>query len=55
MIFGAIIYQACLTVAQKLGVPSAYNKLIMALIFTLALVLSGKFGKKGGNSRVEVK
>ncbi len=55
VIFGAIIYQACLTVAQKLGVPSAYNKLIMALIFTLALVLSGKFGKKGGNSRVEVK
>lgn len=55
VILGAIIYQACLTVAQKLGVPSAYNKLIMALIFTIALVLSGKISKKGGNNRVEVK
>ena len=55
VILGAIIYQACLTVAQKLGVPSAYNKLIMALIFTIALVLSGKISKKGGNDRVEVK
>lgn len=42
VILGAIIYQACLTVAQKLGVPSAYNKLIMAVMFTLALVLSSK-------------
>lgn len=46
VIIGAIIYQACLTVAQKLGVPSAYNKLIMAVMFTLALVLSAKM--KGG-------
>ena len=46
VILGAIIYQACLTVAQKLGVPSVYNKLIMAVIFTVALVLSGK-AKKG--------
>lgn len=51
VIFGAIIYQACLTVAQKLGVPSAYNKLIMAVIFTLALVVSSKLKKsaKGAN------
>ena len=55
VILGAIIYQACLTAAQKLGVPSAYNKLIMAAIFTVAFVLSGKFSKKGGNARVEVK
>ncbi len=40
VIFGAIIYQACLTIAQRLGMPSAYNKLIMAIIFTIALVLS---------------
>ncbi len=42
VIIGAVIYQACLTVAQKLGVPSAYNKIIMALIFTVALIFSGK-------------
>lgn len=47
VIIGAVIYQACLTIAQKLGMPSAYNKLIMAVIFTLALVLSEKTKKKG--------
>ena len=47
VIFGAIIYQACLTLAQRIGVPSAYNKLIMAIMFTVALVLSSKM--KGGS------
>lgn len=47
VILGAIIYQACLTFAQKLGVPSAYNKLIMAFMFTVALVLSSRM--KGGS------
>lgn len=42
VIAGAIIYQACLTFAQKLGVPSAYNKLLMAIMFTIALILSTK-------------
>ncbi|MBQ7128717.1 MAG: ABC transporter permease [Clostridia bacterium] len=49
VILGAIIYQACLTVAQKLGVPSAYNKMIMAVLFTIALLLSGKLQVKGGS------
>lgn len=50
VIIGAILYQACLTVAQRLGVPSAYNKLIMAVLFTIALILSGKLSvtSKGG-------
>ncbi|MCQ2440862.1 MAG: ABC transporter permease [Clostridia bacterium] len=51
VIFGAVIYQACLTVAQKLGVPSAYNKIIMALIFTLALIFSGKVKLKGVSTK----
>ena len=48
VIIGSIIYQACLTAAQKLGVPSAYNKLIMALMFTAAIVLSGREKRKAG-------
>ncbi len=40
VIFGAIIYQACLSIAQYVGVPGVYNKMIMAIIFTIALVLS---------------
>ena len=46
VIIGSVIYQACLTAAQKLGVPSAYNKLIMALMFTAAIVLSGRERRK---------
>lgn len=45
VMLGAIIYQACLVVVQKLGIPSAYNKLIMAVIFTVVLVL-GVMGKE---------
>ena len=47
VIIGSIIYQACLTAAQKLGVPSAYNKLTMAVMFTAAIVLSNREKKKG--------
>lgn len=46
VILGAIIYQACLTIASAIGVPTVYNKLIMALLFTVALVLSSKMMKK---------
>lgn len=47
VIFGAVIYQACLSLAYVLGVPTAYNKLIMALLFTAALIFSGKSLRKG--------
>lgn len=46
VILGSILYQACLTVATALGVPSAYNKLIMAGLFTVALVISSRQKKK---------
>ena len=45
VIFGAVIYQACLSFATFLGVPSGYNKMIMAVLFTLALVANEKIGK----------
>ena len=47
VIIGAVIYQACLGVALLIGVPSAYNKIIMAVLFTAALVVSGKIKAKG--------
>ena len=47
VILGSIIYQACLSIASTLGLPSAYNKLLMALLFTVALVGSRSL-KKGG-------
>ena len=54
VILGSVIYQGCLGIATLLGVPSAYNKAIMAVLFTLALVLSGKFGKGNGGKKSAV-
>lgn len=52
VILGSVVYQACLSIASLIGVPSAYNKLIMAVLFTIALVLSGKLKtKKSGGVR----
>ena len=48
VILGAIIYQACLTLVNKLGVPTAYNKFVMALLFVLALILGDRVLKKNG-------
>lgn len=42
VILGSVIYQGCLGLATFLGVPSAYNKIIMAALFTIALVISGR-------------
>ena len=53
VIIGAIIYQACLSIATLLGVPTAYNKLIMAVLFTIALVVSGKLENVGGKKNVK--
>lgn len=47
VIFGSILYKACLTAALALSLPTEYLKLLMALLFTAALVFSEKFkGKK---------
>lgn len=48
VIIGAVIYQACLSLAMAIGIPSAYNKLLMAVLFTVALIASDRI--KGGKS-----
>lgn len=45
VILGSIVYKACLSVALALGLPTEYLKLLMAVLFTLALVLSGALNK----------
>lgn len=52
VIFGSVIYQGCLGIATLLGVPSAYNKIIMAALFTVALVGSGAIRKRGEHKNV---
>ncbi|MCR5353291.1 MAG: ABC transporter permease [Clostridiales bacterium] len=51
VIGGSIIYQASLGIAALLGVPTVYNKIIMAALFTAALIVSGKLKKKRGAER----
>ena len=46
VILGSLIYKACLSIALTLGLPTEYLKLLMAVLFTVALVASGTF-KKG--------
>lgn len=47
VILGSILYKGCLSVALALGLPTEYLKLLMALIFTAALVFSNGLGIKG--------
>lgn len=48
VIIGALIYKACLSIALELGLPTDYLKLLMAILFTIALVVGGFMNKKGG-------
>lgn len=43
VIIGAIIYKACLVIAMQLGLPTNFLKLLMAVIFTIALVSNNLF------------
>ena len=52
VIFGSIIYKACLVIAMQLGLPTNYLKLLMAVIFTIALVFNNMFAGKGKKQNV---
>lgn len=47
VILGSVLYKACLSAALALGLPTEYLKLLMAVLFTLALVGSRFLGKRG--------
>ncbi|MFR5876962.1 MAG: ABC transporter permease [Eubacterium sp.] len=51
VILGTIIYKACLQIAVVIGLPSEYNKILMAILFVLALVFSGTLKEKVGKRR----
>lgn len=42
VILGSLLYKACLTIALALNLPTEYLKLLMAVLFTIALVFSEK-------------
>ena len=43
VVIGAVIYKACLVIAMQLGLPTNYLKLLMAVLFTAALVSNNLF------------
>lgn len=45
VLLGSIVYKACLTVALTLGLPTEYLKLLMAVLFTIALLSGNRIGK----------
>lgn len=55
VLLGAIVYRACLAIAMQLGLPTNYLKLLMAVLFTIALVtnnltsLTGRRKKQNAN------
>lgn len=53
VIIGALIYKACLAVALALGLPTDYLKLLMAVLFTIALVVGGFMNRKRGATVAE--
>lgn len=55
VIIGALLYKICLTVALQLGLPQEYLKLLMAVLFVLALMFSTSMGQRNGKGRKKVK
>ena len=53
VIFGAIIYKACLAIAMQIGLPTNYLKLLMAVIFTIALVGGKLFPERRKKNHAE--
>lgn len=53
-VLGAILYKTCLVAAMQLGLPTNYLKLLMAVIFTVALVSNNLMGKGRRKQVVEL-
>jgi len=52
VIVGSIFYKACLVIAMQLGLPTNYLKLLMAVIFTIALVSNNMFSGRRKRTNV---
>lgn len=44
VVLGSLIYKACLVIAMQLGLPTNFLKLLMAVLFTVALVANNMIG-----------
>ena len=46
VVVGAVLYKACLVAAMQLGLPTNYLKLLMAVLFVIALVGGNAFDRR---------
>lgn len=53
VVLGAILYKTCLMVAMQLGLPTNYLKLLMAVLFTAALVSNNFLANGRGKQHVD--
>ena len=51
VVLGAVVYKACLVAAMQLGLPTNYLKLLMSVLFVVALVAGNRM-EKGRASHV---
>jgi putative tryptophan/tyrosine transport system permease protein len=54
VILGTIVYKACLVIAMQLGLPTNYMKLLMAVLFTVALVTNNLAPSTGRRKKQDV-
>ena len=53
VIIGALIYSACLSLAVNIGINTIYLKLVMAVIFTVVLILNNFAASGAEKSRMK--
>lgn len=54
VVLGAVVYRACLSIAMQLGLPTNYMKLLMAVLFTIALVTNNLASLTGRRKKQNV-
>lgn len=54
VVLGTIVYKACLVIAMQLGLPTNYLKMLMAVLFTIALVVNNMAPSAGRRKKQNV-
>ncbi len=54
VVLGALVYRACLSAAMQIGLPTNFLKLLMAVLFTAALVMNNFAPQSGRRKKQDV-
>ncbi|MDL2318305.1 ABC transporter permease [Eubacteriales bacterium OttesenSCG-928-A19] len=53
VLVGSVVYKACLVAAMQLGLPTNYLKLLMAVLFVVALVSGNALDRRVGHAKAK--